>query len=66
MLTDPLCVQLCDYVLENSQDGTLLSATLETLQRFLNWIPVGYIFETNLIERLAMKVRKTRGPCRCL
>ena len=26
--------------------------TLETLLRFLNWIPLGYIFETELIPQL--------------
>ncbi len=26
--------------------------TLETLLRFLNWIPLGYIFETDLIPHL--------------
>lgn len=50
-----LIFQLCDYILENSQDPTLLSVTLKTLQRFLGWIPVGYIFETKLIQTLALK-----------
>lgn len=52
-----LIYQLCDYIFANSQNPTLLNVTLQTLQRFLNWIPVGYIFETNLIETLAVKVR---------
>ncbi|KAJ1673816.1 Karyopherin transporter, partial [Spiromyces aspiralis] len=30
----------------------LILATLETLLRFLSWIPLGYIFETNLISNL--------------
>ena len=51
-----LIFQLCQYVLGVSQDPALLSTTLSTLQRFLGWIPVGYIFETNLIELLAVKV----------
>lgn len=50
-----LIFQLCDYVLQNSQDSNLLSVTLQTLLRFLHWIPVGYIFETNLIQTLACK-----------
>jgi exportin-1 len=29
---------------------------LETLLRFLNWIPLGYIFETKLINTLIFKV----------
>jgi exportin-1 len=47
--------QLCDYVLQNSQHPTLLNVTLQTLQRFLTWIPLGYIFETNLIALLITK-----------
>ncbi|KAI8826555.1 armadillo-type protein [Fimicolochytrium jonesii] len=44
--------QLCHEVLEKAQKPSLINATLETLLRFLNWIPLGYIFETNLIEVL--------------
>lgn len=41
---------------ENSQNAPLVHATLETLLRFLNWIPLGYIFETKLISTLVYKV----------
>ncbi|EEB06315.1 nuclear export receptor Crm1 [Schizosaccharomyces japonicus yFS275] len=44
--------QLCSQVLERAQKPSLITATLQTLLRFLNWIPLGYIFETNLIENL--------------
>jgi len=47
--------QLAQFVMENSQNATLVGATLETLLRFLNWIPLGYIFETNLISSLIDK-----------
>uniref|UniRef100_A0AAZ3R6Q7 Exportin-1 n=1 Tax=Oncorhynchus tshawytscha TaxID=74940 RepID=A0AAZ3R6Q7_ONCTS len=40
---------------ENSQNAPLVQATLETLLRFLNWIPLGYIFETKLISTLVYK-----------
>lgn len=40
------------YVLENSARPALLTATLGTLLKFLNWIPLGYIFETNLMTAL--------------
>ena len=46
---------LCQYVLENSQNASLVGATLETLLRFLNWIPLGFIFETNLASTLIFK-----------
>ena len=35
-------------------------ATLETLLRFLNWIPLGYIFETTIIDLLLNRVRRSR------
>ncbi|VDP06326.1 unnamed protein product [Soboliphyme baturini] len=47
--------QLCQYILESSPNVQLVLSTLTTLLRFLNWIPVGYIFETNLIEMLTTK-----------
>ncbi|RSH81644.1 Karyopherin transporter [Apiotrichum porosum] len=33
----------------------LIKATLETLLRFLNWIPLGYIFETQIIDFLVTR-----------
>jgi len=35
-----------------AEQPSLVKATLETLLRFLNWIPLGYIFETTIIETL--------------
>ena len=43
--------------MDNSQNAPLVGATLETLLRFLNWIPLGYIFETKLITTLIYKVK---------
>ncbi|CAH0555182.1 unnamed protein product [Brassicogethes aeneus] len=60
-LKDTMCNEfsaifhLCQFVLENSQNPPLVNATLETLLRFLNWIPLGYIFETKLINTLIFK-----------
>ncbi|KAK9731791.1 CRM1 / Exportin repeat 2 [Popillia japonica] len=60
-LKDTMCSEfsaifhLCQFVLENSQNAPLVNATLETLLRFLNWIPLGYIFETKLINTLIFK-----------
>jgi len=48
--------QLCHEVLEKAQKPSLIRATLETLLRFLNWIPLGYIFETNIIDILRKRV----------
>jgi exportin-1 len=44
--------KLCSEVLEEAQKSSLIKATLETLLRFLNWIPLGYIFETTIIDQL--------------
>lgn len=49
--------ELCQYVFSSAHDLTntrpaLLVATLNTLERFLSWIPLGFIFETQLIETL--------------
>lgn len=44
--------QLCSEVLEKAQKPSLIRATLETMLRFLNWIPLGYIFETTVIDHL--------------
>eukprot|EP00761_Pharyngomonas_kirbyi_P000242 gb/GECH01000242.1/.p1 GENE.gb/GECH01000242.1/~~gb/GECH01000242.1/.p1 ORF type:complete len:1056 (+),score=222.82 gb/GECH01000242.1/:1-3168(+) len=46
---------LCEFILKNGEKPSLLSETLKTMLRFLSWIPLGYIFETNLIELLATK-----------
>jgi len=60
-LKDSMCSQfsdvftLCQYVLDNSNNAALVGATLDTLLKFLNWIPLGYIFETKLIQTLIVK-----------
>mmetsp|Transcript_6441 Transcript_6441/g.15770 ORF Transcript_6441/g.15770 Transcript_6441/m.15770 type:complete len:1079 (-) Transcript_6441:407-3643(-) len=50
-----LIYQLCDFIMEHSQKPSLLLMTLQTLLRFLNWIPLGYIFETKMVEKLVYK-----------
>lgn len=37
-------------VLGASQRPDLIRATLSTLHAFLSWVPLGYIFESNVIE----------------
>lgn len=56
--------QLCSEVLRTANSANLIKATLETLLRFLNWIPLGYIFETppsgvSLIEMLRSRFLET-------
>jgi hypothetical protein len=38
------------YVLSASTRPELIRATLSTLHAFLSWIPLGYIFESNLVS----------------
>ena len=47
--------ELCQFILDNSEQASLIIATLKTLQCFLSWIPLGYIFETELIPTLITK-----------
>ncbi|KAJ7940809.1 CRM1 C terminal-domain-containing protein [Mycena leptocephala] len=51
--------KLCSEVLEEAQKSSLIKATLETLLRFLNWIPLGYIFETTVIDLLLNRFLET-------
>ena len=46
---------LCECILAHSQRPSLLSVTLQTLQRFLTWIPLEFIFRTQLIDALLNK-----------
>jgi len=51
--------QLCSEVLNTANQSSLIKATLETLLRFLNWIPLGFIFETPIIETLRSRFLET-------
>ncbi len=51
---------LCQEVLKTADQPSLIKATLETLLRFCNWIPLGYIFETPLIETLRTRFLPTQ------
>ena len=51
--------QLCSEVLNTADQASLIKATLETLLRFLNWIPLGFIFETPIIETLRTRFLET-------
>ena len=48
--------QLCSMVLTSSVSGSLMEATLVTLQRFTTWITPNYIFESQLIPNLIDKL----------
>ncbi|OBT83509.1 hypothetical protein VE02_06876 [Pseudogymnoascus sp. 03VT05] len=50
---------LCNEVLTTANQPSLIKATLETLLRFFNWIPLGYIFETPIIDTLRTRFLKT-------
>jgi exportin-1 len=44
--------ELCVFVLMNTRKVELVRATLDTLAAYLTWVPLGYIFESNLVELL--------------
>ncbi|PAV62887.1 hypothetical protein WR25_23782 isoform B [Diploscapter pachys] len=44
---------LCITILEKCPANSIVAATLKTLHRFLSWIPVGYVFETNITQLLS-------------
>eukprot|EP00300_Choanocystis_sp_HF-7_P013821 c18464_g1_i2.p1 GENE.c18464_g1_i2~~c18464_g1_i2.p1 ORF type:complete len:953 (-),score=291.63 c18464_g1_i2:86-2776(-) len=61
--------QLCELVLAKTQSESLITTTLQTLLRFLNWIELGYVFQTNLIDIILkyFDFRQFRvDACKCL
>ena len=40
-----------------------LAATLDTLNVYLTWVPLGYIFESNLVELLLQVLGEVWGWC---
>ncbi|KAJ9450543.1 Exportin-1 [Diplonema papillatum] len=62
--------QMVDYILRSKGEPRLIISGLECLLACLSWIPLGYIFETDLIELLSKKflpVPITRNSAlRCL
>ncbi|KAJ5069587.1 intein-containing exportin-1 precursor [Anaeramoeba ignava] len=47
--------KLCEYILINSEKTSLNNTTLATFEKFLKWIPLGYVYETEIIELLCNK-----------
>lgn len=43
---------LCTFVLMNTRKPELIRATLSALHVYLSWVPLGYIFESNLVQLL--------------
>ena len=48
----PQIHELIEFVLTHSQKPALIQLTLQTLHAFLSWIPLGYIFESTLLDTL--------------
>ncbi|GMF98103.1 hypothetical protein B5S33_g3882 [[Candida] boidinii] len=46
---------LCHEVLEKATKPSLIISTLKALLKYIPWIPLGFIFETNLLELLSNK-----------
>ena len=57
--------ELCQFVINEairnpeSIKQTLIRQCLKTLQAFLSWIPLGYVFQTELVEQV---LRNLIGP----
>lgn len=47
--------KLCFQVLEQASSTSLVVAALESLLRYLHWIPYRYIYQTNILELLSTK-----------
>jgi len=47
--------QLCNVILAEATVPSLLKACLEALGKFLSWMPLGYIFETNMVQALVFR-----------
>ncbi|QLL30317.1 hypothetical protein HG536_0A01340 [Torulaspora globosa] len=47
--------KLCYQVLEQGSSTSLIVAALESLLRYLHWIPYRYIYESNILELLSTK-----------
>eukprot|EP00055_Hartaetosiga_balthica_P013787 m.72318 g.72318 ORF g.72318 m.72318 type:complete len:1070 (-) comp8378_c0_seq1:1663-4872(-) len=57
-LKDQMCKEyeqihnLISTVLQNSEEVSLINQALQTLLRFLSWIPIAYVFNSSLIDTL--------------
>lgn len=47
--------KLCYEVLEKSNKPSLIIATLNALLKYLHWIPLNYIFQTDILKLFTMK-----------
>jgi exportin-1 len=50
-----LIFDLFEFALSASMKQSLINSTLQTLQRYVTWIPDKYIFETRLLEHLCIR-----------
>ena len=44
--------ELCTFVLTNTRKPELIKATLVALNAYLSWVPLGYIFQSNMVQLL--------------
>jgi len=66
--------QLCQLVFDQAAElqksrPTLINTALKTFERFLSWIPLGYVFETQVLESLLRFFSQSRfrnAALRCL
>ncbi|PVU86567.1 hypothetical protein BB560_006659 [Smittium megazygosporum] len=62
--------QLCIEIFKSAVQPSLVRATLETFLRFLSWLPLGYIFDTDFLHDICsrfLEARETRNQVfKCL
>lgn len=47
--------RLCYQILESGSSASLIASALQSLLRYLHWIPYNYIYETKILELLSTK-----------
>lgn len=47
--------KLCYEILDKTTKPSLIISTLNTLLKYIQWIPINYIFQTNLLDLLSKK-----------
>ncbi|KAI8870320.1 hypothetical protein GQ42DRAFT_134936 [Ramicandelaber brevisporus] len=60
-LKEQLCKEFAEIftlfieVLERVVDTTIINLTITTLQRYISWVPLAFIFNTTLVEQMAKR-----------
>lgn len=53
--------KLCFEILDKADKPSVILATLKALEKYISWIPLGYVFETNILNLIAGKFLPEQG-----